>query len=69
MSARKAYHKTSSSWANHPGTLPFITVNPVSQFPSLCLDIGVKYQAYLQTFFTLRGRRMTCAVFYRQLYY
>ena len=51
-----AYHKTSGfvEATDTPGTYHSVTVNlKVSQFLSLCrsLDIGVKYQAYLQTFF------------------
>lgn len=51
-----AYHKTSGFMeaTSTPGTYHSVTLNlKVSQFLSLCrsLDIGAKYQAYLQSFF------------------
>lgn len=51
-----AYHKSSGFMeaTSTPGTYHSVTVNlKVSQFLSLCrsLDIGAKYQAYLQSFF------------------
>lgn len=51
-----AYHKTSGFMeaTSTPGTYHAVTINvTVSQFLSLCrsLDIGAKYQAYLQAFF------------------